>query len=646
VFQQRRSVALAATLACAGALLFGPWSSAADPGPQPTPTGPVFVFRVNAPLGDAAQDLLARGFDVLEQREGDDLFVLGRSDTAQRLTDAGFRPLVSEVLDVPKWTPPARRGQASVLTAADVNETYYGGYHTVNAQYAHLDKVAADYPSLATVVDYGDSWRKSKGSGGYDLKAICVTKKATGDCATRPDATKPRMFVMGQLHAREITTGDVAWRWIDHLVTGYGSNSEVTALLDTTEIWVVPIANPDGVDIVQQGGNSPRYQRKNGNTSNGANCAGTASDQIGVDLNRNTSSGWGTGSTSQPCGETYRGPQADSEVETKALQQLWRNLYRDRRESGPSAAAPPDTTGMAISMHSTSNLVLFPWGKDSSVKTGNDTSLRAMAKDMAALAGGWRYGQPGEVLYNAGGSTDDWIYDDLGVASYVWEIGPSSGACGGFLPAYSCQSGTLWPMAKPMLTYAAKKAANPYGGVGTPTGPTVTAVGNQSNVVGDTVSITAKATGGTTPYSWSASGLPAGLAIASDTGVISGKPTAAGTSNVTLTVKDAGAKTATTSFTWTVTSGTGGGTVTVTKPADQWSFRGWAIQPLQIRATSTAGGTLTFTATGLPPGLSISSTGVITGTPTTSGNYSVTVTAKDAGGGTGTTTFTWQVSGF
>lgn len=56
--------------------------------------------------------------------------------------------------------------------------------------------------------------------------------------------------MMGQLHARELTTGDMAWRWIDHLVTNYGSDSEITNLLDTTEIWVVPMANPDGVDIV------------------------------------------------------------------------------------------------------------------------------------------------------------------------------------------------------------------------------------------------------------------------------------------------------------------------------------------------------------------------------------------------------------
>lgn len=85
------------------------------------------------------------------------------------------------------------------------------------------------------------------------------------------------------------------------------------------------------------------------------------------------------------------------------------------------------------------------------------------------------------------------------------------------------------------------------------------------------------------------------------------------------------------------------GTVTVDNPGDRWDFRGWTIQPLQIQASSSNGGTLTFTATGLPSGLSISSSGRITGTPTAVGDYPVTVTAKDAGGATGSTTFTWSI---
>jgi Putative Ig domain/Subtilase family len=91
-----------------------------------------------------------------------------------------------------------------------------------------------------------------------------------------------------------------------------------------------------------------------------------------------------------------------------------------------------------------------------------------------------------------------------------------------------------------------------------PNNPSVTNPGNQSTAVGQAVSVQMRASGGTTPYTWSASGLPAGLSISSSTGLITGSPTTAGTSNVTVTVTDAASKTGTASFTWTVTTGGGG----------------------------------------------------------------------------------------
>jgi hypothetical protein len=98
---------------------------------------------------------------------------------------------------------------------------------------------------------------------------------------------------------------------------------------------------------------------------------------------------------------------------------------------------------------------------------------------------------------------------------------------------------------------------------------------------------------------------------------------------------------------YTTTSGGSGGanTVTVTSPGTQNSTAGTAAS-VQIHATDSASGqTLTYSATGLPAGLSISSTtGLISGTPTTAGTSGVTVTAKDTTGVTGSATFSWVVS--
>ncbi|MFL4902245.1 M4 family metallopeptidase [Streptomyces sp. MMS24-I2-30] len=84
--------------------------------------------------------------------------------------------------------------------------------------------------------------------------------------------------------------------------------------------------------------------------------------------------------------------------------------------------------------------------------------------------------------------------------------------------------------------------------------------------------------------------------------------------------------------------------VSVTNPGSQSSTVGTAVN-LQISASSTNGGALTYSATGLPAGLSINgSTGLISGTPTTAGSNSTTVTVKDSTGATGTASFTWTVN--
>ena len=111
-----------------------------------------------------------------------------------------------------------------------------------------------------------------------------------------------------------------------------------------------------------------------------------------------------------------------------------------------------------------------------------------------------------------------------------------------------------------------------------------------------------------------------------------------------MTVTDGTGATGTASFTWTISTTTTN-TVTVTNPGTQTGTVGTAAS-LQIHATDSASGqTLTYSSTTLPAGLSISSTtGLISGTPTTAGTTSVTVTATDTTGASGSATFSWTIN--
>ena len=175
---------------------------------------------------------------------------------------------------------------------------------------------------------------------------------------------------------------------------------------------------------------------------------------------------------------------------------------------------------------------------------------------------------------------------------------------------------------------------------------TVTNPGTQTGTVGTAGTLQIQATDSATgkTFTYSATGLPIGLSISSSTGAITGTPTMAGSYTTTVTVND-GSGASSVNFDWTIGTGTStGNTVTVTNPGNQTGTVGTAAS-LQIRASDSATGqTLTYSAAGLPAGLSISSsTGLISGTPTTAGSSSVTVTVTDGTGAKGTASFTWTI---
>ena len=176
--------------------------------------------------------------------------------------------------------------------------------------------------------------------------------------------------------------------------------------------------------------------------------------------------------------------------------------------------------------------------------------------------------------------------------------------------------------------------------------PVLSSPGNQSGTVGAAASLQIAATDADgDSLTYSATGLPAGLAIDASTGRITGSPTTAGTYNVTVAVSDGRGGSDTAGFTWTVVVAPPVNVAPVlTSPGNQVGTVGVVVNILVV-ATDANGDTLAFTASGLPAGLAMDTvTGRITGTPTAAGTSSATVAVSDGRGGSDTSTFTWTVT--
>src|SRR5438128_1277569 len=148
--------------------------------------------------------------------------------------------------------------------------------------------------------------------------------RVTGGAPRVPDGARPAVLYLSLQHAREWISGEVTRRFLHSLVDTYGTDPETTKLLDTTEVWFLPVANPDGYERTFQPGN--RLWRKNTADNNGD---GKIDVNDGVDPNRNLPDHWGAtpeGSSDVPADQSYRGPAPASEPETKALMGLGTRL--------------------------------------------------------------------------------------------------------------------------------------------------------------------------------------------------------------------------------------------------------------------------------------------------------------------------------
>jgi carboxypeptidase T len=344
-------------------------------------------------------------------------------------------------------------------------------YRTVEETQATVDAMIAAHPTLASKVDIGDSWEKATpgGNAGYDLAVLKLTNSAIA-------GTKPKMFVMSAIHAREYTTAELNTRFAEWLINGYGTDPEATWLLDHNEFHLLLHSNPDGRKQAETG----LSWRKNTNT---AYC-GATSESRGADLNRNYPFHWGlsNGSSDQACDETYRGASAGSEPETQAVVNYIRGIYPDLRADDLTSAAPDTAQGVFLDIHSFSQIVIWPWG-DTTAQAPNGAGLELLGRRI-----GWfnTYDPLQAIgLYPTSGTTDDTAYGELGVAALTIELGTDF-----FENCQSFESAT-YPRNFPALRYTARSLNAPYK---LPFGPDAVDITATPDIVvaGDTVRLAAR----------------------------------------------------------------------------------------------------------------------------------------------------------
>ncbi|MDQ7909233.1 M14 family zinc carboxypeptidase [Phytohabitans sp. ZYX-F-186] len=257
-----------------------------------------------------------------------------------------------------------------------------------------LTATAARFPKIAKLVSIG------KTLNGQPILAVKVTKAARNV----PDGQRPSTLYLGTQHAREWITPEMVRRLMHHVLDSYGTDAEITKLVDSTELWFLPVANPDGYDYTFTPDN--RLWRKNLRDNDGD---GQITTLDGVDLNRNFAYKWGydnEGSSTDLASDTFRGTGPNSEPETQALDRFFRRVGFE----------------FFINYHSAAELLLYGVGWQQATPTPDDEIYKALVGDDANPAVPGYDPDLSAELYITNGDTDSHATVNYGTLGFTPEM--------------------------------------------------------------------------------------------------------------------------------------------------------------------------------------------------------------------------------
>jgi carboxypeptidase T len=278
----------------------------------------------------------------------------------------------------------------------------YEAYHTYAEMEAFLGATVAAYPDIAHKFSIGKSHQ------GRDIWALKISDNV------QLDEDEPEVVFDSLLHGNERLTGEMNLYLIRILTEEYGTNQRITSIVDNTEIFIIPMLNPDGAEY-DISGDKFRGWRKNRQPN-----AGTTA--VGTDPNRNFGYKWGCcgGSSGNPSSNTYRGPKAFSTPEARAYRDFVNSrVVNDRQQ-----------IRLAVTWHAAGEYILWPYGYTQTkvprtMSADDRTAMVAIAKEMA-VRNGYRAKQS-SAFYVTDGDQIDWLYGEHRIFAYTIELYPRSG---------------------------------------------------------------------------------------------------------------------------------------------------------------------------------------------------------------------------
>ncbi|MFF8407695.1 M14 family zinc carboxypeptidase [Streptomyces sp. NPDC015684] len=383
----------ARSILAVGALLIGgaslaPVAQAQSGNPATSDQDEVKVFRADVTKQQVPL-LLKAGQDGHEL--GEQTAARGRTRVEVYLTDEQAAKLRKQGVDLTEHTLSAK-AEARVEDAAQGVFRPYSGSGGLRQE---ILAAARANPGLTKVESIG------KTVDGQDILALRLTRNARKS----KDGSKPAVLYMSNQHAREWITPEMTRRLMHYYLDHYRTDKRVRKIVDSTELWFVLSANPDGYDYTFKSPDN-RLWRKNLRDVNGD---GAISTGDGVDLNRNFAYKWGyddEGSSPNPTSQTYRGASPASEPETRALDAFEKRVGF--------------TYG--INYHSAAELLLYGVGWQVATPTPDDVVYKALAgtPDNPAIPG-YR-SQVSSELYTTNGEADGQASNVNGMAMFTPEM--------------------------------------------------------------------------------------------------------------------------------------------------------------------------------------------------------------------------------